>query len=185
MRPINPFSYVKVATRYSSESCLYSYPYLLGLLAKIKCSICSNQCESWFSPFGGRFFHIYFWTAWLRGLPAAVRTVSGGVHLSPVRPTKLLLYFVFSCSLMFTLHSKLTDPLRYYICPLEDSFVQSVDSLSMVCFHLMKSNFVAVATCCLLCSGRQATLTHRTLKQRWTQSVSQKSLLKVLSVLHW
>ena len=41
------------------------------------------------------FFHIYFWTAWPRGLPAAVRTVSGGVHLSPVRPAKLLLQFLY------------------------------------------------------------------------------------------
>ena len=52
--------YVKAATRYSTESCLNCYPYLLGLLAKIKCSICSNQCESWFSPFGGRFFTFIF-----------------------------------------------------------------------------------------------------------------------------
>uniref|UniRef100_M4BIR9 Uncharacterized protein n=1 Tax=Hyaloperonospora arabidopsidis (strain Emoy2) TaxID=559515 RepID=M4BIR9_HYAAE len=35
-------------------------PYLLGFLAKIKCSICSNQCENWFPTFVG-LFHIHFW----------------------------------------------------------------------------------------------------------------------------
>ena len=35
--------------------------YLLGLLAKIKCSICSNQCENWF-PWHRSWtnFHIHF-----------------------------------------------------------------------------------------------------------------------------
>ena len=36
--------------------------YLLGLLAKIKCSICSYQCENWYLPYLGSFFHInFFW----------------------------------------------------------------------------------------------------------------------------
>jgi hypothetical protein len=34
--------------------------YLLGLLAKIKCSICSYQCENWYPPTGVRFSHQFF-----------------------------------------------------------------------------------------------------------------------------
>ena len=32
--------------------------YLLGLLAKIKCSICSYQCENWYLLHGGALFTI-------------------------------------------------------------------------------------------------------------------------------
>ena len=32
------------------------HSYLLGLLAKIKCSICSYQCENWYLSYWGDFF---------------------------------------------------------------------------------------------------------------------------------
>ena len=34
--------------------------YLLGLLAMIKCSICSYQCENWYTPMWSTLFHNIF-----------------------------------------------------------------------------------------------------------------------------
>ena len=57
----NTTSINKVAMQLYSEPLQTLGSYLLGLLAKIKCSICSNQCENWFPYFVWLFFHIHFY----------------------------------------------------------------------------------------------------------------------------
>ena len=66
-----------------SEVTLRQNSYHIGLFTHRKSSIVSNQYENWFSPFGG-LLHILF------GHAKFATLVSGGVHLAPARPTKVV-----------------------------------------------------------------------------------------------
>ena len=84
--------------------------YLLGLLAKIKCSICSYQCENWYLLYGEAFFTIISRGELLRIQSVLVHsalTMSPcDLHLFPCAAIpelthKLLLFDLFILSICF------------------------------------------------------------------------------------
>ena len=59
-----------------------AFSYLLGLLAKIKCSICSYQCENWYLLYGEVLFHINFFRGlqFKRSLAELCARVASDLH---------------------------------------------------------------------------------------------------------
>ena len=84
--------------------------YLLGLLAKIKCSICSYQCENWYTRHCLVVFHIYFSTSRLISACTIIRTGVLGIALPPCDADpfgglKLATYLIQFMILFYEMHS--------------------------------------------------------------------------------